>query len=154
MKGDDAMGGIRRIKLAMLALVSLTFVLMISCTSVDTGAVINFPAMAPTVAPLTADSYEIKGRVTGTAEVSFTNPSDGDTLHYGVLTPSLLPSSIEDINYNAFDVAIANAIYEMVRQGEELGADFLLFPTYMLENTENDTLKVRATAVAAALIDR
>lgn len=146
---------VRRIKLlALLTLVLPTFFLMMSCTSVKTGAITNFPAMSPTVAPLTADSYEIKGRVTGTAEVSFADPSNGDTLHYGLLTPSMEPVSVSDISHTAFDIAIANAVYEMVRQGEELGADFLLFPTYTLENTENDTLKVRATAVAAALIDR
>lgn len=145
---------IHRIRFVALALVSLSFGLMMSCRSVETGAVTNFPAMTPAIAPLTADSYEIKGKVTGSAEVAFTDPFDGDTFHYGVLTPKMGPSSMADISYNAFDIAIANAVYEMVRQGEALGADFLLFPTYTLENTEDNTLKVRASAVAAALIGR
>lgn len=145
----------RRSRFVALALVLFSLSLMMSCRSVQTGSVTNFPAITPAIAPLTADSYDIKGRVTGFGEVALDDPSNGDTFRYGLLTPTeSTPIDISSISYNAYDVAVANATYDMIAQGQAMDADFLLFPTYTVENTQDGKLRVRASAVAASVIDR
>lgn len=141
MEGD--MGGTLRLGSLAVALAVLTCILMASCESVHQGSGGSVVSKGTSELSLSADSYEIKGRVTGTVSIEIPDGMVFAGRHV-----------LSEFDFTIFDAVIEQANLELARQGELLGADLLLFPTYSLERIDGHSLIVRGTAVAAVVKER
>ncbi len=129
-------------RIIRILLASTLLAVICFCTSCNTAgqkyrASVHFPSSTLQENNFTSESYNILGKVTGCGEAS----------------SSKSPNTGMDED-QILNIAKAHATYSMVDQARNLGADFLLFPNYMVEFSTGGTITVEASAIAAALMYR
>jgi len=144
--------------------------LFIGCSSAPSAQIeattMNIANPAVYIAPLTPDSYTVLGRISGSGEVSFnsdTNTYTGDTLKYGSLGDLSSIGHVQNVTTSSFyglvqntqsvvttpsnsrEMAIGNAIYELIERANALGADAIIFVTTSVEATGSASSRTTTT---------
>ena len=94
--------------------------------------------------------YTMVGEVKGFGRVNADNPEDGDTHMYGklVLDEVSAVSGVTMEGTAAYDVSLSNAVYELIEDAWAKGAQFVIFPTYTVNFTEDRYIETTVKAIA------
>lgn len=97
--------------------------------------------------------YSIVGEVRGTGCVNAENPEKGDTHHYGKLVAEEFQytENVATAPTDAYSVALGNAMHELIVSVHEKGAQFVIFPSYTVDFSENGWITVEARALAVQI---
>ena len=107
------------------------------------------------ITDLDNEHYEIIGVVSGTGKVDADNPENGDTHKYGKLILDETSIGFENITMagtNPYDVSLGNAIYQLIAEAKAKGAQFVIYPSYTVEFTDNREIITNVTAIAVKVI--
>ena len=98
--------------------------------------------------------YEIVGTVEGKGRVNADNPEDGDTHMYGRLVENegSAMDSISMEGIDPYDVSLANAIADMIQDAWSKGAAFVVFPSYVVDFTDDRYIETTVKAVGVGLV--
>ena len=94
--------------------------------------------------------YTIIGEVRGFGRVNADNPEDGGTHMYGKLVLDEV-SAVDGVTMEgtaAYDVSLSNAVYELIEDAWAKGAQFVIFPTYTVNFTEDRYIETTVKAIA------
>ncbi len=144
----------------IIAMILIIGTLLVSCASYDrTGR----PGMYPmryipveNIADLQSGSFEIIGMVTGSGNVNAEDPSDGDSLSYGSLEfmegdRMYYTVDVYEMS-DPYEVALSNAIAELIENAQKMGAAFVTFPSYTLKLSEGRVI-ANISAVAVRVVN-
>lgn len=107
------------------------------------------------ITDLDNEHYEIIGVVSGTGKVDADNPENGDTHKYGKFVLDETSTGFENITMagtNPYDVSLGNAIYQLITEAKAKGAQFVIYPSYTVEFTNNREIITNVTAIAVKVI--
>lgn len=83
---------------------------------------------------LERSNIEILGIVRGRGDVSAHEPSDGDSLSYGILETEMDSFGLIGMaSLNPYEISLKNAVHAMILECRRLGASFVIFPNYTVE---------------------
>ena len=93
--------------------------------------------------------YSIVGTVEGKGRVNAENPEDGDTHVYGKLVTEeeYAVDYVSTEGTDPYAVSLSNAIADMISDAWEKGAAFVVFPSYIVDFTEDGCIETTVRAV-------
>lgn len=145
-------------KIGYIALALIVVLLAASCTTVEEENPVWYlgSGMMP-VADVAVDNnwlqtdlFEVLGTASGSASVSVDGKRNYTENAYGSLTEDeiTLMSNVRTVSQDPFAMALAAAVNEMNKNAVEMGASFVVFPNYFIENNDGVlTVNVNATGV-------
>ncbi|MEL3908213.1 MAG: hypothetical protein P1P64_04270 [Treponemataceae bacterium] len=154
----------KKIKFNFIFFVVLVVLAFSSCVSAAQSYDINRVRYSePEISDISIDNYEVLGRISGIGTVTnkklFDGSFEGDTKKYGSLDMRdsiyFNVSNVKELLFETpYDVALANATYQLIEKANELKADTILFVRSTTKSDvkgANQTITVTISGLAVKL---